>query len=131
MTQKFNNSTGTTSSEFQLAAGTGNEVRQFVLTAEVLASSAVATDRFDNEIAVGNIEFFDLKIVAKTSGNSIVAKNLRGTITGTTVTRIEDIFQEDFTADVVLSVNSSLLVVECTSAVASSFIIYATLIRVA
>lgn len=131
MTQKFNNSTGTTSPEFHLAAGTGNEVRQIVLTAEVSTASAIASDRFDNEIAVGNIEFFDLKVLAKTVSGNIVAKSLRGTITGTTVTRIEDIFQEDFTADVVLSVASSLLVVECTSAVPSSFTVYATLIRVA
>ena len=58
------------------------------------------------------LEFYDLKLVA-INGSNIVAKHLRGVIYNSVVSRVEDVYQEDFEADVTLTVNSELLSIEC------------------
>jgi hypothetical protein len=123
--KSFNNIAGTTSTEFGLGVGTGNEVRQVVLNA---VGSNSAVDREGNELVVSGVEFYDIKVLAK-GAEGIVAKQLRGTVNGTTVTRIEDVFQEDFAADVTLTSDGTTLSVACTGS--ANFTIYATLTRVA
>lgn len=121
----FNNIAGTTSSDFALGQGTGNEVRQFVLSQTDTGS---AVDRTGNQITIAGIEFYDAKVLVKSAGG-IVAKQLRGTVNGTTVTRIEDVFQEDIAADVVMTSDGTTLSVNCTGT--GNFTIYITLTRVA
>ena len=121
----FNNTAGTTSSDFALGQGTGNEVRQYTLSC---TDGGVATDRNNNSIDIDGVEFYDAKVLAKSSGG-IVAKQLRGIINGTTVTRIEDVFQEDIVADVNITSNGTTLNVNCTGT--GNFTIYITLTRVA
>lgn len=121
----FNNIAGTTSSDFALGQGTGNEVRQFVLSQTDTGS---AVDRTGNQITIAGIEFYDAKVLVKSTGG-IVAKQLRGTINGTTVTRIEDVFQEDIAADVAVTSDGTTLSVNCTGT--GNFTIYITLTRVA
>jgi hypothetical protein len=121
----FNNTAGTTSSDFALGQGTGNEVRQFVLSR---TDGGIATDRSNNSIDISGVEFYDAKVLAKSAGG-IVAKQLRGTINGTTVTRIEDVFQEDIVADVTITSNGTTLSVNCTGT--GNFTIYITLTKVA
>jgi hypothetical protein len=104
MSRQFNNSTGTTSTEFQLGAGTGAEVRQFVLTANI-------------------------KLLAK-DATGTVARHIRGTVSGTTTTRITDTFQEDFDGDIAVTSNGTTFSVECTSTTSANFTIYVTLTRV-
>jgi hypothetical protein len=131
MSNKFNNTTGTTAPEFRLAAGTNSEVRHVVLTASNVTSAMAALDRYGNEIAISGIEFYDLKVVAiRNSDSAIASKNVRGTISSTTVTRIEDIFQEDHDADVVLTSDGTTFTVSCTSSGTSTFTVYATLVKV-
>ena len=121
----FNNTAGTTSSDFALGQGTGNEVRQFVLSR---TDGGIATNRSNNSIDISGVEFYDAKVLAKSAGG-IVAKQLRGTINRTTVTRIEDVFQEDIVADVTITSNGTTLSVNCTGT--GNFTIYITLTRVA
>lgn len=121
----FNNTAGTTSSDFALGQGTGNEVRQFVLSR---TDAGIATDRSNNSIDISGVEFYDARVLAKGVGG-IVAKQLRGIINGTTVTRIEDVFQEDIVADVTITSNGTTLSVNCTGT--GNFTIYITLTRVA
>jgi len=121
----FNNTSGTTSSDFALGQGTGNEVRQFVLSC---TNTGAAVDRNGAAIDVAGIEFYDAKVLAKSTGG-VVAKQLRGTINGSTVTRIEDVFQEDIVADVGITSSGTTLSVNCTGT--ANFTIYITLTRVA
>jgi hypothetical protein len=122
----FNNTSGTTSSDFALGQGTGNEVRQFVLSC---TDTGVAVDRNGQQIGVSGIEFYDAKVLARSAGGMIVSKQLRGTINGNTVTRIEDVFQEDFIADVSIASAGTTLNVNCTGT--GNFTIYITLTKVA
>lgn len=122
----FNNTAGTTSSDFVLGQGTGSEVRQIVLNA---TGAGLALDRTGNQIAVTGVEFYDIKMLARNASSGIVSKQLRGTIHGVVVTRIEDVFQEDFAADVSLTSNGTILSVNCTGT--ANFTIYITLTRVA
>jgi len=122
----FNNTAGTTSSDFALGQGTGNEVQQVVLNA---TGTGLALDRTGNQIAVAGVEFYDAKVLARNANGDIVSKQLRGTISGTTVTRIEDVFQEDFAADVTLTSTGTTLSVNCTGT--ANFTIYITLTKVA
>lgn len=129
MSRQFTNTTGTTSTEFQLGAGTGAEVRHFVLTAKVNNTPAVAQDRDGNEITISGIEFYDIKLLA-TSDLGSLARNIRGTVAGNIVTKIADTFQEDFDGDITITSNGSTLSVECTSTNAANFTVYVTLTRV-
>ena len=122
----FNNTAGTTSSDFVLGQGTGSEVRQIVLNA---TGAGLALDRTGNQIAVTGVEFYDINMLARNASSGIVSKQLRGTIHGVVVTRIEDVFQEDFAADVSLTSNGTILSVNCTGT--ANFTIYITLTRVA
>jgi hypothetical protein len=122
----FNNTSGTTSSDFALGQGTGHEVRQFVLSC---TNTGIAIDRTGNQISLSGIEFYDAKVLAKNGSGGIVAKHLRGTIHGVVVTRIEDVFQEDFSADVTVTSNGTTLNINCTGT--GNFTIYITLTRVA
>jgi hypothetical protein len=78
---------------------------------------------------VSGIEFYDAKVLARSAGGMIVSKQLRGTINGNTVTRIEDVFQEDFIADVSIASAGTTLNVNCTGT--GNFTIYITLTKVA
>lgn len=124
--KSFNNTAGTTSTEFGLGVGTGNEVRQFVLSS---TGNSVALDRDGNKITVSGIEFYDAKVLARSAGGMIVAKQLRGTINGTEITRIEDLFQEDFAADVNFTSNGTELTVNCVGT--GNFAVYITMTKVA
>jgi hypothetical protein len=121
----YNNAAGTTSSDFALGQGTGHEVRQYTLSC---TDAGIATDRTGSQIAIAGVEFYDAKVLAKSTGG-IVAKQLRGTVNGTTVTRIEDVFQEDIAADVDVTSDGTTLSVNCTGT--GNFTIYITLTRVA
>lgn len=130
MTRKYNNISGTTSSNWAIGVGKASSI-QYVVYAEVDGTNVVAKDKDLSEIAVYGISFYDMKIVAKNSDDEIVAKQLRGTVNGTTVTRIEDIFQEDFPADVVLTSNGTKLTITCSSTGSlTNYTIYATIVRV-
>jgi hypothetical protein len=121
----YNNTAGTTSSDFALGQGTGNEVRQYTLSR---TDTGIATDRTGAQIVIAGVEFYDARVLVKSTGG-IVAKQLRGTINGTTVTRIEDVFQEDIVADVTVTSDGTTLNVNCTGT--GNFTIYITLTRVA
>jgi hypothetical protein len=121
----YNNAAGTTSSDFALGQGTGHEVRQYTLSR---TDAGIATDRTGSQITIAGVEFYDAKVLATSTGG-IVAKQLRGTVNGTTVTRIEDVFQEDIVADVNVTSDGTTLSVNCTGT--GNFTIYITLTRVA
>lgn len=129
---QFTNTKGTTSTEFRLGAGTGAEVRHFVLTAEVSGAPVLAQDREGHEIHVSGVdaEFYDIKLLAAGQGGGLVARNIRGTVISSVVTRITDTFQEDFDGDVTITSNGSTFSVECTSTTAANFTVYVTLTRV-
>ena len=127
----YNNTAGTTSNQFTLGQGTGAEVRHFVLTASTTASNAFALTRDGVDIDLNGVEFYDIKVLAR-NGSDIVARHIRGTISGPTITRIEDVFQEDFSANVTLTSANSILSIECTpeGATQTDYTIYVVLTRV-
>ena len=127
----YNNTAGTTSNQFTLGEGSGAEVRHFVLTASTTASNAFALTRDGVDIDLNGVEFYDIKVLAR-NGSDIVARHLRGTISGLTITRIEDVFQEDFSANVTLTSANSVLSIECTpeGATQTDYTIYVVLTRV-
>ena len=127
----YNNTAGTTSNQFTLGEGSGAEVRHFVLTAAPMGSSEYAVTRSGEEIDVSGVEFYDIKVLAQ-NGSGIAARSIRGTISGTTITKIEDVFQEDFSADVELASVNSKLKIECTPAgvTQTDYTIYVVLTRV-
>jgi hypothetical protein len=128
----YNNTAGTTSNQFTLGEGSGAEVRHFVLTALTTASNEFAVTRDGTDIDLNGVEFYDIKVVASNGAGGIVARHLRGTISGTTITRIEDVFQEDFSANVILDSTNSILSIECTpdGVVQINYTIYVVLTRV-
>ena len=127
----YNNTAGTTSNQFTLGEGSGAEVRHFVLTATTVASNEFAVSRDGVDIDLNGVEFYDIKVLAR-NGSSIVARHLRGTISGQTITRIEDVFQEDFSANVTLASANSILSIECTpdGVTQTDYTIYVVLTRV-
>jgi hypothetical protein len=127
----YNSTAGTTSNQFVLGEGSGYEVRHFSLTAAPNGSNEFAVTRDGTPIDVSGVEFYDIKVLAS-NGSGIAARNLRGTISGSTITRIEDVFQEDFSANVVLTSTNSELQIECLSdgATQSNYTIYLVLTRV-
>jgi len=127
----YNNTAGTTSNQFTLGEGSGAEVRHFVLTASTTASNEFAVTRDGVDIDLNGVEFYDIKVLARKS-SGIVARHLRGTISGLTITRIEDVFQEDFSANVTLTSANSILKIECTpdGVVQTDYTIYVVLTRV-
>jgi hypothetical protein len=127
----YNNTAGTTSNQFTLGEGSGAEVRHFVLTATTAGSNEFAVTRDGVDIDLNGVEFYDIKMLA-TNASGIVARYLRGTISGSTITKIEDVFQDDFSANVVLTSTSSKLNIECLpdGATQSEYTIYVVLTRV-
>lgn len=130
MTKQFNNIAGTTSSNWEIGVGAATAT-QYVSFALCDNSDVVAKDKEDNLIPIIGIEFYDMKIVAKNTAGDIMAKQLRGTVNGTTVTRIEDIFQEEFSADVVLTSSGTTLTVTCKSTGSlTNYTIYTTMVSI-
>ena len=105
--------------------------QQYIHTLDIAdqAGSNNALDRNGESITVSGIEFYDAKVLAKNNAGEVVAKQLRGTINGTTVTRIEDVFQEDFAADVELTSTGTELTVNCIGT--GNFTVYITMTKVA
>jgi|LauGreDrversion2_6_1035139.scaffolds.fasta_scaffold49573_2 Rieske Fe-S protein len=130
MIKKFNNISGTTSSSYAIGVGKANAT-QYVVYAKCNLTDVAAKDKNNNEIPVDGVEFYDMKIVAKNAEGEIVAKQLRGTVNNTTVTRIEDIFQEEFSADVILTSNGRMLTVTCKSTGSlTNYTIYTTMVSI-
>jgi hypothetical protein len=127
----YNNTAGTTSNQFTLGEGSGAEVRHFTLTASTSGANQFAVTRDGADIDLNGVEFYDIKVLAR-NGSGIVARHLRGTISGLTITRIEDVFQEDFSANVVLTSTNSIFKIECMPAGATQteYTIYVVLTRV-
>ena len=127
----YNNTAGTTSNQFTLGEGSGAEVRHFVLTASTTVSNVFAVARDGVDINLNGVEFYDIKVLAR-NGSDIVARHIRGTISGLTITRIEDVFQEDFSANVTLTSANSVLSIECTpeGVTQTDYTIYIVLTRV-
>lgn len=128
----FNNIAGTTSSQFSIGTGTTG-CRQIALGAVCLGADTVAQDRNGDNISVAGTEFYDLKFLATNQLGQRVAKQFRGTITNSgTVSKIEDIFEEEFNGDIELTVAGSELVVTCKigSATTATYNVYVTLQRI-
>ena len=131
MNTNYNNIGGTVSETFALGAGSEHSVRQFLLTAQTNTQDAEAATNKNDIIDVSGVEFFDMKIVAKNTANLIVAKQLHGTVYNGVVTRIEEIFQEEFDADVTLSSVNNALVILCKgTSSATSYTVHCTLTKV-
>lgn len=131
MNTNYNNINGTVSETFALGAGSEHSVRQFLLTAKTTTADVVAATNKNDVISVSGVEFFDVKVVAKNVGNLIVAKQLHGTIYNGVVTRIEEIFQEEFAADVTLSsVNNVFTILCAATSTDTSYTIHCTLTKV-
>ena len=130
MTKQFNNIAGTTSGNWEIGVGAASAA-QYVSFAVCDNSDVVAKDKEDNSIPINGIEFYDMKIVAKNNNGDIMAKQLRGTVSGTTVTRIEDIFQQGFSADVILSSTGTTLTITCKSTGSlTNYTIYTTMVSI-
>lgn len=126
----FNNTAGTTSSEFSIGVGATN-VRQIVLGAVCAGSNTIAVDKEGNSISVEGIEFFDMKVLAVDQAGAKITKQIRGTVSST-IKKIEDIFEEGFDGGVELTVTSNVLSVNCLagSAINATYSIYVTLQRI-
>jgi len=130
VTKQFNNISGTTSNNWEIGVGT-QTATQYVTWAVCDALDIPAVDKQNNSIAVSGLNFYDMKIVAKNATGQIMAKQLRGTVNGTTVTRIEDIFQEEFSADVTLTSNGTILTVTCKNTGSlTNYTIYTTMVSI-
>lgn len=134
--KNFNNAAGTTSSEFAIGVGNAN-CRQIALGAVCLGADTVAVDRNGNNIAITGTEFYDLKFLATNQLGQRVAKQFRGTITDTSfVSKIEDIFEEEFNGDIELSISTQMSVIELVitckigSATTATYNVYVTLQRI-
>jgi len=125
----FNNISGTTSSEFNIGVG-AMAARNIVLGAVCNGVNAFALDRNGYGFDVEGTEFYNLKMFAKDQDGRVAAKHIRGTITvGGNITRIEDIFEETFDGDIILSLNVNTLNIECNigTAISATYNIYITL----
>jgi hypothetical protein len=132
MSKQFNNSHGTTSTAFEVGAGFATSARHFVLTAVCNGNDAMAGDRFEDSIDIVGTEFYDLKVLAVDSTGKRFAKHQRGTIAGGNITKIEDIFEEEYDGNIELSLNGTSLMVTCKngSATSATYSIYIMLQRV-
>ncbi len=128
----FNNTAGTTSSEFTIGAGTTG-CRQIALGAVCSGADTLATDRNGENVSIAGTEFYDLKFLATDQTGQRVAKQFRGTITDTgAISKVEDIFEEGFDGDVELSVSGSDLLINCKigTATTATYNIYVLLQRI-
>ncbi len=126
MSKNFSNIAGTTSSEFRLSSGSTAMVRYLVLTGQ---GGTNATNRESQPIVLGDHEFYDLKVIGK-DGTDIYASQMRGLITATDTTRIEDIFSEDVTgADITVTNTTGNLNIALAGAGTIEYTISITLTR--
>lgn len=128
----FNNTAGTTSSEFTIGVGTTG-LRQIVLGAVCTGTNSNALDREGNSISLEGVEFIDLKILAVDQAGNRLTKQIRGSaVVGGSISKIEDTFEEDFDGGVTLTLSGSTLNVECSigSATTATYSIYAVMQRV-
>ncbi len=128
----FNNTAGTTSSEFTIGAGTTG-LRQIVLGAVCSGTNAQAVDREGNSITLEGVEFFDIKVLGVDQAGNRLTKQIRGSaVVGGTIQKIEDTFEEGFDGDISLSLVGSALDIECQlgSATSATFSIYTVLQRI-
>lgn len=127
----FNNIAGTTSSEFSIGVGTTG-VRHIVLSAVCVGVDTIAGDRNAEQIEVSGTEFYDLKVLGMDQAGNRFAQQIRGTVTGNSVTKIEDIFEEDFEGGVELTIVNNELQINCLigSASIATYNIYITLQRI-
>jgi hypothetical protein len=127
----FNNTAGTTSSEFSIGVG-ATGLRQIVLGAVCSGTNSSALDREGNEITIEGTEFFDIKILAVDQAGNRLTKQFRGTAAGSSVNKIEDTFEEAFDGGVKLSLSSNTLEILCLagSSTTATYSIYASLQRV-
>jgi hypothetical protein len=129
----FNNIAGTTSSEFSIGVGTIG-VRQVVLSAVCVGGNTIALDRDTESVQVKGTEFYDLKVLGVDQAGNRFAQQIRGTVTENgSVTKIEDVFEEDFEGGIELTVSGSELQVNCliSNATTATYNIYITLQRIA
>jgi hypothetical protein len=129
--KSFNNTAGTTSSEFSIGVGATN-VRHMVLGAVCTGSNTIANDKEGNSISIAGVEFFDMKILGVDRNGNRITKHIRGTAVGSTVKKIEDTFEEGFDGGVQLAVSNNTLIVTCLvgSTVNATYSIYVTLQRI-
>ncbi|CAB4241749.1 hypothetical protein UFOVP71_287 [uncultured Caudovirales phage] len=132
MSKQFNNSHGTTSSEFSIGVG-GRGARHVVLGAVCHSGNALALDKEGQEIKVAGTEFFDLKMLAKDQDGNIATKQIRGTITvGGHITKVEDVFEEGFNGNVNLTLSGNTLSISCAkgTATTATYSVYVALQRI-
>lgn len=128
--KQFSNTSGTTSSEFELGTGFDTNVRYIVLSA-VTDGDTNAVDRNGQEITISGVEFFELKMLAKDTAGNVSTKQLKGSVTESgSVYSIEEVFQDSAGADITLSVNGATLSITCLhGSVALTYNIYVSLLR--
>jgi hypothetical protein len=127
----FNNIAGTTSSEFAIGVGTAG-VRQIVLSAICVGADTIAVDRNAEQISISGTEFYDLKVLGVDQDGNRFTQQIRGTVTNSAVTKIEDIFEEDFEGGIELTISNGELQINCLAGSASTatYNIYITLQRI-
>lgn len=128
----FNNVAGTTSSEFSIGVGTIG-VRQVVLSAICVGSDTAALDRDAQSMQISGTEFYDLKVLGIDQAGNRFAQQIRGTVTENgSVTKIEDVFEEDFEGGIELAVVGNELQINCliSNATTATYNIYITLQRI-
>ena len=131
MSKNFNNSHGTTASEFTIGMGSTN-VRHVVLSATANGNVISARDREGNELTISGVEFFELRMLAKDDAGNIATKQLRGSVAvGGSVYSVEEVFQEASGADVTLNLNGTTLTVTCAGGTANAidYSIYISLLK--
>lgn len=128
----YNNIAGTTSSEFSIGEGAVS-VRQMVFGAVCVGADSNALDRNGNQLSVAGTEFYDLKLLATDNLGNRVTKQLRGTITvGSSITKIEDTFEEGFNGAIALTLNANTVTMSCKigSATSATYSVYIALQRI-
>lgn len=132
MSKQFNNTSGTTSNEFSIGVGSSN-VRHIILGATCTTGNELAVGRSGSNIAIDGIEFFDLKMLARDQDGKIATKQLRGSIVANgAITKIEDIFEEGFNGNVLLTLNGNTLSITCVqgTATTATYSVYISLQRI-
>lgn len=127
----FNSTAGTTSSEFSIGVG-ATGLRQIALGAVCSGTNSSALDREGNKINIEGAEFFDIKILAVDQAGNRLTKQIRGSAAGSSISKIEDTFEEAFDGGVTLSLSSNTLDILCLagSSTTATYSIYASLQRV-
>lgn len=128
--KQFSNSSGTTSSEFELGAGFSTNVRHIVLSA-VTDGDTNAVDRNGQEIEISGVEFFEIKMLAKDTAGNVSTKQMKGSVTeGGSVYSVEEIYQDSASANITLGITGSTLSIVCAhSSLELTYNIYVSLLR--